>query len=130
MTGKPYSSFLTREDKTRSFNIIKIGLFRERQELYKRINLRVDEMMNEGLLEEVKEVYPHKKLNSLNTVGYKELINYLDKKWTLPFAIDKIKQNSRNYAKKQMTWFKRDKDISWFHPDEKEIIIQHIKDCI
>lgn len=130
MTGKPYSSFLTRTKKQRPFNIIKVGLYRERQELYDRINKRVDEMIELGLLEEVKSVYPYKELNSLNTVGYKELINYLDKEWTYDFAVEKIKQNSRNYAKKQMTWFKRDKKITWFHPDENEKIIQHITDCI
>lgn len=126
MTGKPYSSFLTRETKERPFNIIKVGLYREREELYNRINERVIEMINAGLIDEVKSVYPYKTLNSLNTVGYKEIINYLDGVWSKDFAIQKIQQNSRNYAKKQMTWFKRDQDISWFKPDNKDEIIDYI----
>ena len=126
MTGKPYSSFLTRETKERPFNIIKVGLYREREELYNRINERVIEMINAGLIDEVKSVYPYKTLNSLNTVGYKEIINYLDGVWSKDFAIQKIQQNSRNYAKKQMTWFKRDQDISWFKPDNKDKIIDYI----
>lgn len=126
MTGKPYSSFLTRETKERPFNIIKVGLYREREELYNRINERVIEMINAGLIDEVKSVYPYKALNSLNTVGYKEIINYLDGVWSKDFAIQKIQQNSRNYAKKQMTWFKRDQDISWFKPDNKDKIIDYI----
>ena len=126
MTGKPYSSFLTRETKERPFNIIKVSLYREREELYNRINERVIEMINAGLIDEVKSVYPYKTLNSLNTVGYKEIINYLDGVWSKDFAIQKIQQNSRNYAKKQMTWFKRDQDISWFKPDNKDKIIDYI----
>lgn len=126
MTGKPYSSFLTRETKERPFNIIKVGLYREREELYNRINERVIDMINAGLIDEVKSVYPYKTLNSLNTVGYKEIINYLDGVWSKDFAIQKIQQNSRNYAKKQMTWFKRDQDISWFKPDNKDEIIDYI----
>lgn len=127
MTGKPYSSFLTQKDKDRPFNIIIVGLNREREELYNRINLRVEQMVEEGLINEVKSVYEFKKLNSLNTVGYKEVINYLDGEWSLDFAITKIKQNSRNYAKKQLTWFKRNQAITWFHPDEKDKILLHIE---
>ncbi|WP_287827483.1 tRNA (adenosine(37)-N6)-dimethylallyltransferase MiaA [Bacteroides sp.] len=130
MTGLPYSSFLTQEAKERPFNIIKIGLNRDREELYDRINRRVLEMEKEGLIEEVKSVYQFKGLNSLNTVGYKEIIKYLDSEWTKDFAIQKIQQNSRNYAKKQLTWFKRDQDIEWFHPDEYEQIIKYISDKI
>lgn len=118
MTGKPYSSLRTKQVKQRPFNIIKIGLKREREELYERINRRVDQMMELGLLDEARKVYPYRHLNSLNTVGYKELFKYLDGEWTLDFAIEKIKQNSRIYSRKQMTWFKKDKDIQWFHPDE------------
>lgn len=117
MTGKTYTSFRIREQKTRPFEIIKIGLTRPREELYERINHRVDLMIEEGLVEEARKVYSYRKLNSLNTVGYKEIFNYLDREWDLPFATDKIKQNSRVYSRKQMTWFKRDTDIHWFHPD-------------
>lgn len=127
MTGKTYSSFRTRNCKERPFRIIKIGLTRDREELYDRINRRVDIMMQEGLLEEARSVYPYKDLNSLNTVGYKEIFKYLDGEWTLDFAIEKIKQNSRIYSRKQMTWFKRDADIAWFHPDQQEEIMEHIK---
>ena len=123
MTGKPYSSFLTNKKKARPFNIVKIGLRRDREELYERINRRVDEMMEQGLLEEARRFYPYRNLNSLNTVGYKELFNYLDGTWTLNFAIEKIKQNTRIYSRKQTTWFKRDKEIRWFHPDDWEGII-------
>ena len=99
----------------------------KREELYERINRRVDIMMEEGLLDEVKGVLPYRHLNALNTVGYKELFMYLDGEWTLDFAIEKIKQNSRIYSRKQMTWFKRDETIHWFHPDEKDEIMQLIK---
>ena len=130
MTGKTYTSFRTRSTKERPFRIIKIGLRREREELYDRINRRVDEMMQEGLLEEAKNVYGYKHLNSLNTVGYKEMFQYLDGEWTLDFAIEKVKQNSRIYSRKQMTWFKRDTDITWFHPDQKEEIMNHINNLL
>ena len=127
MTGKPYSSFCTRTKKERPFHILKIGLQRERAELYDRINRRVDAMMAAGLLEEARRVYPYRQLNALNTVGYKELFQYFDGTWELPFALEKIKQNSRIYSRKQMTWFKRDPDIHWFHPDQKEAILQLIR---
>ena len=130
MTGKTYTSFRTRSIKERPFRIIKIGLTRDREELYDRINRRVDEMMKEGLLEEAKRVYQYKHLNSLNTVGYKEMFMYLDGEWTLDFAIEKSKQNSRIYSRKQMTWFKRDTDITWFHPDQKEEIMNHINNLL
>ncbi|MDU1891611.1 MAG: tRNA (adenosine(37)-N6)-dimethylallyltransferase MiaA [Dysgonomonas sp.] len=125
MTGKPYSSFRTKTKKERPFVVLKIGLMREREELYERINQRVDEMMEQGLLEEAKAFYPQRHLNSLNTVGYKELFKYLDGEWALDFAMEKIKQNSRIYSRKQMTWFKRDKDIHWINlteTDEKKAI--------
>jgi len=115
MTGKPYSSFRTNTVKKRPFEIVKIGLMRDREELYERINKRVDKMMEDGLLNEAEMFYPHKEYNSLNTVGYKELFKYLDGEWTLDFAIEKIKQNSRIYSRKQMTWFKRDEDICWIN---------------
>lgn len=127
MTGKTYTSFRTRSAKERPFRIIKIGLTRDREELYERINRRVDIMMEVGLLEEAKSVYPYKHLNSLNTVGYKELFNFFDGTWELPFAIEKIKQNSRIYSRKQMTWFKRDEEIAWFHPDQEEEILDYIR---
>ena len=130
MTGKTYTSFRTREIKKRPFRIIKIGLTREREELYNRINRRVDEMMEKGLLEEARSVAEYKHLNSLNTVGYKEIFKYIDGEWPLDFAIEKIKQNSRIYSRKQMTWFKRDTEISWFHPEKKEGIMNHIKNLL
>ena len=130
MTGKTYTSFRTQEKKTRPFRMIKIGLTRDREEPYARINQRVDIMLEQGLLDEVKQVYPYRQLNSLNTVGYKELFNYLDGEWELPFAIDKIKQNSRIYSRKQMTWFKRDEEIRWFHPNQEEDILTYIKQKI
>ncbi len=122
MTGRPYSSFRTRSGRERPFRVVKIGLRREREELYARINARVEEMMAEGLLEEVKRMLPYRRCNALNTVGYKELFDYLDGACTLDFAIDKIKQHSRIYSRKQMTWFRRDESITWFHPDEGEAI--------
>lgn len=130
MTGKTYTSFRTRSNKKRPFHILKIGLKRDREELYERINRRVNQMIDEGLVEEARSVYPYRHLNSLNTVGYKEIFNYLDGTWTLPFAIEKIKQNSRIYSRKQMTWFKRDADIAWFHPDETDKIEAYIQENI
>lgn len=127
MTGKTYTSFRTGNKKQRPFDIIKIGLCRDREELYERINKRVDIMIKEGLVDEVKSVYEYRNLNSLNTVGYKEIIQYLEGKCTLEFAIEKIKQNSRIYSRKQMTWFKRDNDITWFHPDKEEKIMEFIE---
>lgn len=126
MTGKPYSELRTNPKKQRPFNILKIGLNRDREELCNRINARVDQMMSDGLLEEARKVYAYKHLNSLNTVGYKELFNYLDGEWTLDFAVEKIKRNTRVYARKQMTWFKRDKDITWFHPDDESGVLSFI----
>lgn len=126
MTGKTYTSFRTQQKKQRPFRIIKIGLTRDRAELYDRINRRVDIMIEEGLLEEARSVYPYRTLNSLNTVGYKEMFNYLDGTWELSFAIEKIKQNSRIYSRKQMTWFKRDEEIQWFHPEQETEILDYI----
>lgn len=113
MAGKPYSSLRTNRSKERPFRIVKVGLTRPREELYQRINQRVEIMMQEGLLEEAKNLYPLRHLNALNTVGYKELFDYFDGNCTLDFAIDKIKQHSRNYARKQMTWFKKDFNTHW-----------------
>ncbi len=121
MTGMPYSSFRTNTIKERPFGIIKVGFNRPREELYSRINMRVDEMIADGLVEEARRFYKFKGLNSLNTVGYKELFEYFDGNWTLDYAIDKIKQHSRNYARKQLTWFKRDKSINWIDLSDSSI---------
>ena len=126
MTGKTYTSFRKREKKQRPFNIVKIGLNREREELYNRINQRVDQMMAEGLLEEAKSLYPMRHMNALNTVGYKEMFAYLDGTWTLEEAVERIKGNTRRYARKQLTWYKKDEQIRWFHPNEKDKIISYI----
>jgi len=118
-TGKPFSSFLKNKIKKRNFIPIKIGIKAEREIIYNRINQRVDIMMQSGLLEEAKELYKHKHLNALQTVGYKELFNYLDGNYSLDFAISEIKKNTRRFAKRQITWFKKDNDIEWFdyqHP--------------
>ena len=127
MTGRTYTSFRTRTAKERPFRIIKIGLHREREELYDRINRRVDQMVFDGLVEEARCVYPYRHLNSLNTVGYKELFAHFDGQCTLDFAIEKIKQNSRIYSRKQMTWYRRDESIRWFHPDEQEDIMEYVE---
>ena len=136
-TGKPYSSFLTRKtlrniDKklnttNRPFRILKIGLERPREELFERINSRVDAMINSGLLHEAMTLYKHRNKNALNTVGYKEMFNVLDGTWELPMAIERIKKNTRVYAKKQLTWFKHDNEIKWFHPDNIEEIHKYIE---
>lgn len=126
-SGKTFSSFRKETAKERPFDIIKIGLNLPREELYERINRRVDIMFEEGLMEEAKTYYPHRNLNSLNTVGYKELFEYFDGNWDLDFAKNMIKQNSRRYAKKQLTWFNRDKDINWFRPNQQEEILSFLK---
>lgn len=130
ITGKTFSEIRTGRIKERPFNIIKIGLNREREELYERINLRVDEMMQDGLLDEATTFFEHRHLNTLNTVGYKELYDYMEGKTTLEFAVNLIKQDSRRYAKKQLSWFNRDKNINWFHPNDKEAIFNFIKNAI
>ena len=126
MTGKTYSSFLTKTKKPRPFDVLKIGINLPRQQLYDRINLRVDNMIANGLIDEARRLYPMRNLNALNTVGYKELFNYFDGIWTLPEAIERIKGNTRRYARKQLTWFKRDETITWFHPNQQQEIIQFI----
>lgn len=126
MAGKPYSSLRTNPNKGRPFRIVKIGFTRDRNELYNRINQRVDQMITDGLVEEAQKLYPKRYLNSLNTVGYKELFEYFDGNCSLDFAIDKIKQHSRNYARKQLTWFNRDKEINWINLSEKEDIFQKV----
>lgn len=126
-TDKKYSSLRKQKSKKRDFNIIKIGLTIERKKLCERINNRVDIMMESGLLDEAKKLYPHKKLNSLNTVGYKELFDYFDGEISLERAVENIKTNSRRYAKRQMTWFKKDETIKWFNPENTLEIIEYIK---
>lgn len=128
MAGKPYSSLRTNPKKERPFRIVKVGFTRERNDLYERINRRVDLMMEEGLLEEARGFYARRRLNSLNTVGYKELFDYFDGKYSLEFAVDKIKQHSRNYARKQMSWFRKDKEIHWINlsDDDAGVITQII----
>ncbi len=126
MTGKTYTSFRRRERRERPFGIVKIALNRPREELYERINRRVDQMMSDGLLDEARALYPKKELNALNTVGYKELFDYLDGRWPLEEAVERIKGNTRRYARKQLTWYKKDEQIRWFHPDDKQSIIDYI----
>ena len=126
MTGRTYTSFRKREKKERPFRIVKIGLNRPREELYDRINQRVDQMMQQGLLDEAKALYPMRQMNALNTVGYKELFDYLDGRWPLEEAVERIKGNTRRYARKQLTWYKKDPQIRWFHPNDKEQIISYI----
>ena len=126
MTGRTYTSFRKRDKKERPFRIVKIGLNREREELYQRINARVDEMMQRGLLKEAERMYPLRHLNALNTVGYKELFEYFNGRWSLDEAVERIKGNTRRYARKQLTWYKKDPQIRWFHPDQKKEIIDYI----
>lgn len=128
MTGNTYTSYRKNTKKIRPFNIIKIGLNRPREEMYERINNRVLKMMNQGLIEEAKAVYPQKGLNALNTVGYKELFTYFDGDISLDDAILKIQSNTRQYMRKQVTWFKRDNQIKWFSPTNIEEIINYIDD--
>ena len=146
MTGRTYTSFRKRSQKTgdrsqetgdrsqetgdrsqkRPFRIVKIGLNRDREELYSRINARVDKMMQQGLLKEAESLYPLRDLNALNTVGYKELFEYFNGRWSLEEAVERIKGNTRRYARKQLTWYKKDPQIRWFHPDQKKEIIDYI----
>jgi tRNA dimethylallyltransferase len=127
-SGKPYSTFLNQTKPERSFNSIKIGLDAPREVIYNRIEKRVDEMIANGLIEEAKSLFPFKHLNALQTVGYKELFTHLEGKATLNEAIFEIKKNTRRFAKRQLTWFKKDPQIKWFHYETpKEDIINHIK---
>ena len=126
-TGKTYTSFRTQQKKERPFRIVKIGLNREREELYNRINQRVDQMMKDGLLEEAKGLINKRSVNALNTVGYKELFDYLDGRWSLEEAVERIKGNTRRYARKQLTWYKRDEDMHWFHPNDKQQLLNYLK---
>lgn len=130
MTGKTYTSFRTNTKKQRPFEIIKVGLKREREQLYDRINRRVTHMIEAGLVDEVRALQPYRHTNSLNTVGYKEIFAFLDGKMTLEEAADKIRQNSRIYSRKQMTWFKRDPQIRWFEPEQLEEIKSYIANAM
>lgn len=125
-TGRKFSSFRIGQKTERDFKLIKIGLELPREELYERINKRVDLMMETGLLEEAKQLYPNRNLNSLQTVGYRELFDYFDGKTDLETAISEIKKNSRRYAKRQLTWYRKDDRIVWFRPDEKEEILRYV----
>lgn len=125
-TGRTYTSFRSNTIKERPFNIIKIGLNRDRETLYQRINQRVLQMIDDGMIEEAQCVYPKRTLNSLNTVGYKELFEYLDGLTTLEEAIFKIQSNTRRYARKQLTWYKRDAEMTWFSPDNIEEILNYL----
>ena len=118
-TGKPYSSFLNKEKSIRPFKVVTVGIHAERDIIYDRINQRVDLMVKEGLIDEVKLLLKHKDLNALQTVGYKELFNYLDEKWTLDFAISEIKKNTRRFAKRQLTWFRKNENTIWVDYNSK-----------
>lgn len=121
MTGKTYTSFRTNRKKERPFKIIKIGLNREREELYQRINNRVDDMIEHGLIDEARALYPQRLLNALNTVGYKEMFAYFDGVWTFEEAIERLKGNTRRYARKQLTWFKKDPEMRWFNINDNQL---------
>jgi tRNA dimethylallyltransferase len=125
-SGKPYSTLRQGKVKKRDFEIIKIGLNTSREVLYERINKRVDQMMESGLLDEVKKLIPYKHANALKTVGYKEIFDYLENKTDLKTTIELIKQNTRKFAKRQLTWFNRDQEMKWFEPDEVENIMEYI----
>ena len=129
MTGKTYTSFRKAEKKQHPFQIVKIGLNRDRVELYERINQRVDKMIEDGLVDEAHRMFKHRDTNALNTLGYKEMFNYFDGIWTLDEAIERIKGNTRRYARKQLTWFKRDTDMKWFHPNDVELIKKYISNA-
>ncbi|MCR4917203.1 MAG: tRNA (adenosine(37)-N6)-dimethylallyltransferase MiaA [Prevotella sp.] len=126
MTGRTYTSFRTHSRKQRPFRVKKIGLNIERDALYDRINRRVDQMMADGLLEEARRLLPKRHLNALNTVGYKEMFTYLDGIWTLDEAVERMKGNTRRYARKQLTWFRNDLQVKWFAPSDKDQIINYI----
>jgi len=130
VSGQPYSSFRSGATKVRPFRIVKVGLRRERSELFARIARRVDAMIASGLMDEVERVAPFRTCNALNTVGYKELFNVLDGAWTLDFAVEKVKRNTRVYAKKQMTWLAREADVHWFQADETEEIKNFIGETL
>ena len=129
-TGRPYSSFLTKQKKERDFDIIKVGMNRPREELYRRINQRVDMMIEKGLEKEAKSLIGLKDLNGLNSVGYREFFEYFEGKISYEECIRLIKRNTRRYAKRQLTWWSRDQNIKWFHPDQKEVIVTYMNNRI
>jgi len=126
MTGRTYTSFRTNTPRERPFNVVKIGLNRDRAELYERINQRVEDMVENGLVEEARSVYHLKGVNALNTVGYREMFDYFEGKYTLEEAVERIQGNTRRYCRKQLTWLKRDQRIKWFHPDDMEQILSYV----
>lgn len=130
MTGRTYTSYRVNEIKQRPFNIVKIGLDRPRPELFDRINSRTLQMIEDGFIDEARRVLPYRQENSLNTVGFKELFYFLDGEWTLEHAVTKIQKNTRDYAKKQLTWFKHDELIHWFHPDKEDEILSLLDSII
>lgn len=129
-TGRPYSSFLKKQKNQRNFRILKIGLERSREDLYNRINARVDTMIDMGLEEEAKSLVKYRNMNALNTVGYREFFDFFDKKYSKDKAIELIKRNSRRYAKRQTTWWSKDENITWFKPEDIQKIIMHISACV
>lgn len=130
MTGRPYSSFLTGHAKKRNFHIVRIGLNIPREELHGNINRRVDSMVAGGLVEEALRLFPFRKLNALNTVGYKELFDYFENKCSLDEAVQKIKDHTKQYARRQITWFRKQKDTKWFRPDEYELILNFLNETM
>lgn len=129
-TGQTFSSFRNKQPKKRNFKAVSIGLNTDRDVLYQRINHRVDLMLNEGLVEEVKSLQAYQNLNALKTVGYSEIFRFLNKEWTLEQAIDKLKQNTRNFAKRQVTWFKKNEGLVWFEPSEGQKVISFIEEKV
>jgi tRNA dimethylallyltransferase len=130
MTGRPYSTFLTGHAKERNFRPLRIGLDIPREDLHAGINRRVDSMMADGLVEEARRLYPYRKLNAMNTVGYRELFDYFENKYSLDEAVQKIKDHTRQYARRQLTWFRKQKDTKWFFPHEDELILNFINETI
>ena len=128
MTGRTYTSYRTNKRRERPFKIVKIGLNRNREELYHRINLRVEKMVEEGLVEEARKVYPMKGVNALDTVGYREMFDYLEGRCSLDEAVTRIQGNTRRYCRKQLTWLKRDERIRWFHPDDEQKVLSFVEE--
>lgn len=128
MTGRTYTSYRTNKRRERPFKIVKIGLNRNREELYHRINLRVEKMVEEGLVEEARKVHPMKGVNALDTVGYREMFDYLEGRCSLDEAVTRIQGNTRRYCRKQLTWLKRDERIRWFHPDDEQKVLSFVEE--